>query len=92
MRQQIKIQVQFCEETEYGEFSDCLIMDKSIYDSLTVEQLENLKQERINNYISFRQNPPVIEEETKEQLLLQVNDLENQKQELLSLIQEKFGE
>lgn len=44
-------------------YSDALVMIKEEYDALTEEQIQNLKQQRYDNWINFINNPPPTPEE-----------------------------
>lgn len=58
----MKINFEF--ETEYGVFRDALHLPDD--HTFTDEQIEELKQERLNNWLYIVENPPVPEPETVE--------------------------
>lgn len=55
-----KIDFEF--ETQYGKFRDALYVD----DSVSSEQIEIMKTERLNNWLYVVENPPTPEPETVE--------------------------
>lgn len=54
------IQVRFTFETEFGPFSDALYLEEG--HTLTEEQIEALKQERLNSWLAIVNPPPSDQE------------------------------
>jgi hypothetical protein len=76
----IKIYRSFSVQTKYGKFDDALSFPSiEDYQSKTAEEIQAMKDERVNNFIEMRENPIVEIEPTEEQLQQQLIDLENQK-------------
>lgn len=58
------IKINFQYETRYGKYSDALYLpDDNTY---TADEIEAMKQERLNNWIYVVENPPVAPEEIVE--------------------------
>lgn len=55
----MKIDFEF--DTQYGVFRDALYLDDSI--QYTESEIDVMKQERLNNWINFIENPPVLNTE-----------------------------
>ena len=77
MSYQTRIQVLIKEQTPYGEFNDALYFTQEEYATKTEDDINTIKQERVNNFISAVSNPPKEDELTLE-------DLQAQKKSLLS--------
>lgn len=58
----IKIDFEF--ETKYGVFRDALYLDEN--HTLTEQEIEATKTERLNNWLNVIENPPTPESETVE--------------------------
>lgn len=58
----MKIDFEF--ETVHGMYRDALYLEDG--HGLTEEQVEQLKQERVNKWIDFIENPPALERDTVE--------------------------
>lgn len=58
----MKIDFEF--ETVHGMYRDALYLEDG--HGLTEEQVEQLKQERVNKWIDFIENPPALEQDTVE--------------------------
>ena len=80
------IQDRFVIEQDGINLSDALILPKSEYESLSKEQIETLKQERFQTHKQRLENPPIIPEPSKEDVLAdvvkQIEMLQAQKTEL----------
>lgn len=71
MADELNVQVRFTADTIYGKYEDALYIPKADFDSLTQEQIDAMKQERIDNWVYFVGNtppPPVPPEKTTEEL------------------------
>jgi hypothetical protein len=79
---QIKIQVIFTAQTDHGEFRDALYFDPAVWANLDPAVLEQMKQDRIDNWIYQLENPPEPIEPTEEQLAQQQVDIDSQIQQL----------
>lgn len=55
----MKIDFQF--ETKYGKYSDALYLPDD--HTFTDDEIQAMKQQRVDNWISFIENPPVVEEQ-----------------------------
>ena len=51
--------INFQFDTQYGTFSDALILDDDAAASLTPEQITAMQQERLNNWVANIENPIV---------------------------------
>ena len=49
--------ITFSFETKYGVYSDALILEDN--HNFTDQELETMKQQRLNNWLSLIENPPV---------------------------------
>jgi len=49
--------INFSFDTQYGTFSDALVLEDAEAASLTPEQITALQQERLNNWLNIIQNP-----------------------------------
>ena len=80
------IQDRFIIEKDGISLSDALILPKSEYESLSKGQIETLKQERFQAHKERLENPPIIPEPSKEEVLAdvvrQIETLQAQKTEL----------
>lgn len=56
------ISIPFRFETKYGAYSDTLWFTEEEYAALSEEQIEEMKQQRVANWINLIENPPVFEE------------------------------
>ena len=91
--EKIMIQIMFSEKTKYGEYSDALYLTPENYATMKKEDIDGLKQERINNWIKIIEIPPVMVEPTKEELEqesitldTQIAQLQDRKAELWFMI------
>lgn len=50
------MKIDFCVETEIGKYCDSLYLDKEY----TSEEIENMKQIRVNNWLELVRNPPEL--------------------------------
>lgn len=56
------MQIDFSFETKYGVYSDCIHLTDEEYSVLSEYDIEEIKTERLNNWISIIENPnPVVE-------------------------------
>ena len=76
--------------------SDCIRLPKGEYETLTVQQIQSLKQIRFDEYKYLIEHPPISQEPTREELeieLVQVNqvivELDSQKKDLEKKIKDK---
>ena len=88
MSQQIRTQILFTENTKYGEFTDAIYMTQEEYVVKTQEEIDALKQERVDNYVSAIDNASTPKEPTKEELQAELAHIEAQKAELEAKIVE----
>lgn len=89
---QLRYQILIKEQTDYGEFQDAIYYDERPNEDVILIDV----QERVDKWISELENPPVVAEPTKEELIKQkaeiedfILSLESQKQELTDLIATK---
>lgn len=80
MLKQKIIQIRFKEQTEYGEYNDCLYFTEKEYAEKTEQELDFLMNERVNNWIKIITEKPVLTEETKteetkEEIQVQIDGL-----------------
>lgn len=68
MEDKISIKVEFTEEVNGQNFTDSLYFTPEEYDALSKKRLNKLKQERVDNFQAFIDNPPPPPEPTKEEL------------------------
>ena len=68
MTDQVFVQVRFKEQTEIGEFNDALYFSQVEYDSKTQDEINNLKQARVDNWVNSIKNAPPSVEPTNAQL------------------------
>ena len=52
--------INFSFDTKYGQFSDALCLPDD--HQFSTEELESMKQQRLNNWISIIDTPPAIDE------------------------------
>lgn len=81
-KEEINVQIKFWDDTKYGEFCDAIYISKSEYDKMTTEDIEELKQVRIDKYVDALDNPPAPVEKTSAQIDSEIADLESQILEL----------
>lgn len=77
----VKIQVRFSKETKHGRYSDSLYFTPEDYETLLPEQLEAMKEERVNRWVTMMDNR-VVHEPTEEDLLREKERLEEELAEL----------
>lgn len=58
------IKINFSFDTQYGTYSDALYLDDN--HNFTEQEVEAMKQERVNNWIAIVENPPAPEPESLE--------------------------
>lgn len=68
MEDKISIKVEFTREVNGNKFTDALYFTPEDYEDITDKELETLKQERVDNFKAFIENPPQPPEPTKEEL------------------------
>ena len=59
----IKLDFEF--QTQYGVYRDALYLDDN--HSFTEQEIEAMKQQRVNNWIAVIENPPAAEPESVEE-------------------------
>lgn len=69
------IKIPFEVETKYGVYKDCLYIEDEKYKYLTKEDIEKMKQERVDAWVSVVETP-ATEENTKDQLVCELAYLE----------------
>ena len=79
---EIIVQVQFKASTAYGEFRDALNIPKAEYDSLSQAEIDDRKQTRVDNWVSYMDSPKVSVAPTKAQLQIQAAELSSRLSEL----------
>ncbi len=62
----ILVQINFTIPTIYGDFSDAIYKTLEEYDAMTPEELEALKQERVNNWVQIIKDSQQVQENTEE--------------------------
>lgn len=68
--QQVRIQVIFRRETSYAIYQDALWFTQEEYAATTQEDIDKMKQERVDKWLEIMANPPP--ELTKEEKLAQI--------------------
>ncbi len=85
----VKIKVWFEAQTSFGRYTDSLYFTPEEYEVLTEEQLESMKQERIDRYVARREAYKLsISEPVEADLEVEKADLEAQKADLEARIAE----
>lgn len=84
MQDQIKVHVTFTKEHEGMKFTDALIMSMEEFNKVTPEELEVLKQQRLDNWVAVINTKPEAVEPTKEDLQAQEASLDEQIAQLQS--------
>ena len=74
----IKIQVNFQADTEWGLFSDALYFTPTEYEALTEEDLTAMQNERVANFVQSIKDSQVVVEPTDEELLAEKTAIEQQ--------------
>lgn len=64
----IQVQIRFSVDTKHGTFNDALYIPYDDYQKIAQEDIDALKQERVDNYVAQVENPPVKSEPTKQDL------------------------
>lgn len=75
------IKIPFEIETKYGMYKDCLYIEDEKYKYLTEKDIEEMKQERADAWVSII-DTPVTEENTKDQLTCELAYLEKRIEEV----------
>lgn len=92
MEDQIFVQHRFTVEVQGILYSDALIVPLDEYEALAPTTIQELKQERVDDFIYFIENPPpVIDipiEEQLAELADQIEALVQQQEELQALLQD----
>ena len=88
------IQVLIKKETPYGLFSDAIYLPISVFDSLSEEEIEAMKEARVQNWIDAITTPPEppSPEEMVIQLKDQLRDLDMQRADILTQLESLNGE
>jgi hypothetical protein len=79
---EIFIQVRFKRQTDVGEYHDALYFSQEEYVAKTADEIEALKQQRVDNWVNAVKNPPEAAEPTVEQLQYDLEAIEDQKVQL----------
>lgn len=86
--QTVKVQVQFSEDVDVKgtkiTYSDALYFTPEKYAEMKQDEIDTLKQERINNWKAVIETPIIEKEITKEDLEAQIASLEEQKASIKS--------
>ncbi len=81
--EQIFIQIRFSVDTEVGNYSDALYFTEPEYFSKTRADIDALKQQRINNFVTLVKTPaPIVPDPTKEELQKIADSLQIQLDEI----------
>jgi len=88
--EELFVQLKFRELSKYGFFTDALYFPYEDFQKVNRKSIENLKTDRITNYEYAVENPPPIVEITKEDILQSIENLENQKVSLQTLLIESY--
>ena len=67
--EKILVQINFTIPTIYGDFSDAIYKTMEEYDAMTPEELEALKQERVNNWVKIIKDSQQVQENTEEVII-----------------------
>ena len=78
----IRIQLRFSEETKFGHFEDVLFFTEEEWEKRNDDDIAKTKQERINKWVDYMENPPSTAEPTKEELQAMLVEFEAQTIEL----------
>ena len=65
---EVNVQVIFTQDTERGVYRDALYYPIDKYFEVTKEDLEKVKNERVNNWLNLINNPPAPVAPTKEEM------------------------
>ena len=85
-RSDITVQVLIQEQTAKGQFNDALYLPIASYQSLSNQELDALKKQRVDNWLQFMANPPKPVEVTVDDLIIQLDSIQEQKQRVLDSI------
>ena len=55
----IRVQLNFTVDTPYGQYSDALYFPLDQWATTTQEQIDTMKQERVDNWIAVVTQPPI---------------------------------
>lgn len=66
MLDRVQVQIVFSVDTKYGSYQDALYINYDEYPNMTQENIEVLKQERVNNWIFQIENPAPQQLENQE--------------------------
>lgn len=82
--QEVRIQVIFRTDTSKGTYQDALWFTQEEYDKVTPEEIEVMKQERIDNWLSVVSTPPSepAKEERLDRIQSEIDDCTLRIQEL----------
>lgn len=78
----IRIQVLFSTSTQYGVFTDAIYFTEQEYPQKTRNEIDNLKQARVTNYVQTVQTAPPVVPLTKQELEAAITSLDNVKADL----------
>ena len=89
-----KIQILINEHTIHGEYNDALYIPLTEYAFLTPEQIEAMKQERVQAWVSLitAPQPQLSDEEMCSQLRDQLREIEARRDEILNQLELLDGE
>lgn len=72
------IRIKFTIERDGYSYADALYFSPQEYNSLTPEQIEAMKEERFQNWLTAINTPPVEQEQTSEDLQRSVEQIDEQ--------------
>ena len=86
MSQEIFIQVRFKEQTEVGEFNDCLYFSEVEYPAISQKFIDQEVASRVANWVDSIKNPPPSPQPTKAELIAEQQALLDQKSQIESQV------
>ena len=89
MNEEVFVQIRFIVDTEVGKYSDAIYLTWSEYQNKTRFEIDSIKQQRVNNYVSSVKYPVPAQEPTKEQLQKDADYLQAQLDEVKARIASK---
>lgn len=90
--ERIRVQLEFVEQTERGEFRDAIYFHLDEYLALSDERKQELKQERIQKWHDVLDASPDLTPTAEEVLLENMSDAEREQYRLEKLAEELYGE
>ena len=88
---EIKVQVRFTEDTERGEYSDSFYYTIDEWASITQEDIDKEKSERITNFVNAPEKTPIVPEPTKNELQYNLDRLNLEVSKMENKISQKEG-